>query len=223
VGVAHGSHVDFLIVLADLGGQLGWVFVPAGARGAQTEPQAGLDPSMAPTKITFTDVRVPRSNVVSDHSIPLERVLAIGAVATAAEGLGAASRALDLAVEYSLERRQFGRLIGSFQALQHVLADAHVLRETAWSTILYASAALDESTAGSLEAASIAKAHASRASRDVVEAALQVLGGVAFTWEHDAHLFQRRVLECERRFGDSLHHEGVLADMLLPAPMAVAS
>ena len=144
----------------------------------------------------------------------LARALAIGAVATAAEAVGAASRALDLAVEYALEREQFGRPIARFQALQHVLAEAHVLRETAWSTVLFAAAALDEDLPDALEAAAIAKAHASLAAREVVEAALQVFGGVAFTWEHDVHLFQRRVLECERRFGDTLHHEALLGDGL---------
>jgi alkylation response protein AidB-like acyl-CoA dehydrogenase len=94
------------------------------------------------------------------------------------------------------------------------MADAHVLRETAWSTVLYASAAVDESTAEAEEVAAIAKAHASRAAKDVVEAACQVFGGVAFTWEHDVHLFQRRVLEAERRFGDALHHETVLGNRL---------
>ena len=131
-------------------------------------------------------------------------------MATAAEGIGAASAALDLAIVYAGEREQFGRPIGSFQALKHVIADAHVDREAAWSSVLYAAAALDEGLPDALEAAAIAKAYGARASRRVVEAALQVLGGIAFTWEHDVHLLQRRVLSCERRFGDALQHETAL-------------
>jgi hypothetical protein len=72
-------------------------------------------------------------------------------------------------------------------------------------------AALDERTEDAAEATAIAKASAARAAREVVEAALQVLGGIGFTWEHDLHLLQRRVLECERRFDDALHHERVVA------------
>jgi alkylation response protein AidB-like acyl-CoA dehydrogenase len=158
-------------------------------------------------------VTVPASCVAGGAE--LEEALAIGAVATAAEGVGAAAAVLDLAVVYSQERKQFGREIGRFQALQHVMADAHVARETAWSTVLYAAAALEDGVPDALESAAIAKAHASRAAREAMEAALQVFGGVAFTWEHDSHLFQRRVLECERRYGDPIHHERVLADLLV--------
>jgi alkylation response protein AidB-like acyl-CoA dehydrogenase len=152
-------------------------------------------------------------SVVSGDAIA--HAFAVGAVATAAESVGAASAALDLAVEYAKEREQFGRAIGSFQAVQHILADAHVLRETAWSAALYAAAALDEDAPDAAEATTIAKAYASRAARTVVQNALQVLGGIGFTWEHDLHLFLRRVLACEQRFGDALFHERQLAAALV--------
>ncbi len=172
-------------------------------------PASGVDPAAAVASVTLDGVVVPDGAVLSGEPAAraLDRRFAVGAVATAAEGVGAASAALDLAVEYSRERHQFGRPIGSFQALKHLMADAHVDRESAWSSVLYAAAALDEQVDGGLDAASIAAAHGARASRSVVEAALQVLGGIAFTWEHDVHLLQRRVLSCERRFGDALTHE----------------
>jgi alkylation response protein AidB-like acyl-CoA dehydrogenase len=225
LAVPHAGRADVLAVVAELDGDLAVAFVEPGADGVTVEPEAGIDPATAPALVALTGVRVPASQVVADvnGAGALDRLLAIGAVATAAEGAGAASRALDLAVEYAQEREQFGRPIARFQALQHVMADAHVLRETAWSTILYAAAALEEDMPDALEAAAIAKAHASRASRSVVEAALQVFGGVAFTWEHDVHLFQRRVLECERRFGDAIHHERILADRFVLAPTEVRS
>ena len=88
------------------------------------------------------------------------------------------------------------------------MADAHVDRESAWSSVLYAAAALDERLPDALESAVDRRRLRRRAPRArVVEAALQVLGGIAFTWEHDVHLLQRRVLSCERRFGDALTHE----------------
>jgi acyl-CoA dehydrogenase len=119
-----------------------------------------------------------------------------------------------MAVAYALERQQFGRAIGSFQALRHLLADLHVERASATATVLYAAASLDAELPDALEAAAIAKAHASRAARTIIEGALQALGGIAFTWEHDVHLLQRRVLECERRFGEPLLHEQELGRQL---------
>ena len=98
-----------------------------------------------------------------------------------------------------------------------MLADAHVDREAAWSSVLYAAAALDESLPDADDAAAVACASAARASRAVVESALQVLGGIAFTWEHDVHLLQRRVLSCERRFGDAISYERRIADRLAAA------
>ncbi len=158
-----------------------------------------------------------------DAATALAAAFEVGALATTAEGLGAASAGLDLAIDYAREREQFGRPIGSFQALAHLIADAHVARESAWSSVLYAAAALEERGPDAAVAVAVAKAYGSRASRAVIETALQVLGGIAFTWEHDVHLLQRRVLSCERRFGDALLHEEVVADSFGGALVAVAA
>ena len=104
--------------------------------------------------------------------------------------------------------------VGAVATAAEAVGDAHVLRETAWSAVLYAAAALDEETPDAAEATTIAKAYVSRAARTVVEHALQVFGGIGFTWEHDLHLFLRRVLACEQRFGDALFHERQLAASL---------
>jgi alkylation response protein AidB-like acyl-CoA dehydrogenase len=207
VGVHHARSAGLIAVTALVDGEPGVAFVAP--EQAELVPEPGLDPAAAACRVVLEDA--PAVAVTTDG---LEEALLVGAVATAAEGIGAASRALDMAVTYALERRQFGRPIGSFQALQHVLAEAHVKRETAWATTLYAAASVDEGLPDHAAAVSIAKAHAARASRDVVHAALQVLGGIAFTWEHDVHLLQRRVLECERRYGDALHHEARLGAAL---------
>jgi alkylation response protein AidB-like acyl-CoA dehydrogenase len=216
LGVQHGATVDALAVVATYEGSPAVFFVPAGDPGISVAAEAGLDPASAPATVTLASCAVePGRALVGDHAVAsLEGGFAVGAVATAAEGLGAATAALKLAVAHAKERHQFGRPIGQFQALQHVLADAHVDRESAWSSVLYAAAALEERLPDGREASSIAKAYASSASRTVVEASLQVLGGIAFTWEHDVHLLQRRVLSCERRFGDAISHERLLADRL---------
>jgi alkylation response protein AidB-like acyl-CoA dehydrogenase len=216
LGVQHATTAKAFAVVAEFDGEPGVFFVAADIVGASTVPVNGLDPASAPGIVTIAGVPVQRgcSLAGDDARVALEAAFAVGAVATAAEGAGAASAALDLAVAYAMEREQFGRPIAQFQALQHVLAEAHVDREATWSSILYAAAALEENLPDAAEATAIAKAQAARGTRSVVEAALQVLGGIAFTWEHDVHLLQRRVLACERRFGDAIEHERALGERL---------
>ena len=213
IGVRHGEAVAAYGVVAGLHGEAAFVIVPADRPGIEITPGYGIDPTGCEVRLGLDDVSVGADSVVANPDV-IERAFAVGAVATAAEAVGAASAALELAVAYAKEREQFGRAIGTFQAVQHILADAHVLRETAWSAVLYAAAALDEGAPDAAEASTIAKAYTSRAARTVVQNVLQVLGGIGFTWEHDLHLFLRRVLACEQRFGDALFHERRLAAAL---------
>lgn len=223
--VHHAAVVDVIVVLAELEGAVAAFFVTPGQDGVTVRPQSSIDPSAATHEVEMASVTLGPGQVLAgaEWESAASRAFAIGAVATAADAHGAASRALDLAIEYSKEREQFGRPIGQFQSLQQVMAEAHVTRETAWSTVLYAAAALEEDMPDALQAAVVAKAYVSTAARHVVEAALQVLGGVAFTWEYDAHLFQRRVLSAERRFGDTIQHQSAIATSLLEASAATAS
>ncbi|MEA2303789.1 MAG: hypothetical protein QOH43_1069 [Solirubrobacteraceae bacterium] len=216
LAVRHAGAVDLLAVVADTQAGIAVAFVPPAAPGVTVEPGPGLDPASAVCRVVFDGAPVAEDAVLGGPAArdQLDAALAVGTIATAAEGLGAASRALTMAVDYAQDRRQFGRPIGSFQALQHLMAEAHVEREVAWATVLGAAGELDAQAAGAEAAVSLAKALASRASRAVVEASLQVHGGIAFTWEHDVHLLQRRVLECERRFGDAIHHERIQGELI---------
>jgi len=98
--------------------------------------------------------------------------------------------------------------------LRHLLADMHVRQSSAWSTVLYAAAALDDDLPDALPTAAVAKAYVARAAREVAHGALQVFGGVAFTEEHPAHRFLRRIVVREQQFGDAAHHERALGKML---------
>ena len=138
------------------------------------------------------------------------------ALLAAAEAVGAAGRMLDDACATPAERRQFGRTIGSFQALRHLLADMYVRQASSWSSVLYAAAALDEDAAEAQRTASIAKAYVSRAAREVAHGAMQVFGGIAVTAEHPAHRFLRRIVVREQQFGDAAHHERALGRALAP-------
>jgi alkylation response protein AidB-like acyl-CoA dehydrogenase len=209
IGVPHGGCAHAFGVTAMLDGESAFFIVRASE--ADVNEEESLDPTSASARVVFDHAAAEVACVNADV---IRRAFAVGSVATAAEATGAASAALELAIAYALEREQFGRPIGSFQAVQHILAEAHVLRESSWSSVLYAAGALDEDLPEADEATTIAKAWVSRSAREVVEAALQVLGGIGFTWEHDLHLFLRRVLACEQRFGGAAHHEERLSDLL---------
>jgi alkylation response protein AidB-like acyl-CoA dehydrogenase len=144
----------------------------------------------------------------------LARLMAIGALLAAAESVGAAGRMLNDACTYAAERRQFGRTIGSYQALRHILADMYVRQASAWSTVLYAAAALDDDLAEAHQTAAVAKAYVARAAREVAHGAVQIFGGIAFTQEHIAHRFLRRIVVREQQFGDAGHHERELGRAL---------
>ena len=161
--------------------------------------------------VTFAGVE---PSVVEATPGVLARLTAIGALLAAAESVGAAGRMLDDARAYAAERRQFGRTIGSYQALRHILADMYVRQASAWSTVLYAAAALDDELPDAQRTAAVAKAYVARAAREVAHGALQVFGGIAFTEEHQAHRFLRRIVVREQQFGDAAHHERELGRAL---------
>ena len=144
------------------------------------------------------------------------RVEALALTAIAADLVGVMQGALDEAVRYAGERIQFGVKIGSFQAVQHMLADALVRVEGARSCLWHAAWAVDHLPVNeAMLAARTAKAYASAAGRDVVETAMQVHGGISITWEHLAHLRLRRTLLNRRLFGDESDHYPAIAQLRL--------
>lgn len=151
--------------------------------------------------------------------IPLDRWMSVQAMAltaVAADLVGIMAGALDDAVRYAGERVQFGVKIGTFQAVQHLLADSLVRVEGARSCVWHAAWAVDHLPPDqALLAARTAKAYASASGRDVVETAMQVLGGISITWEHAAHLRLRRTLLNRRLFGDESTQYAAIADMRL--------
>ncbi|MCP9948771.1 acyl-CoA dehydrogenase family protein [Actinomadura madurae] len=141
----------------------------------------------------------------------LLRALDVAAVVLAAEELGGAQKALDMTVEYVKVRRQFGRPIGSFQAIKHRCADMFVLVESARSAVLNAAAAADEGPGELPAAAALAKAYCSDAYFHTAGEAIQLHGGIGFTWEHDAHLYFKRAQGSRQLFGAPDRHRERLA------------
>jgi alkylation response protein AidB-like acyl-CoA dehydrogenase len=139
-----------------------------------------------------------------------------GATFTAADLLGGASRALEMAVEYAKDREQFGRPIGSFQAVKHRCADMLVDVEGMRSAVYWAAWCLSADDADASVAASTAKVWCADASKRVMSSALQVHGGIGFTWEHDLHFFLKRAQLDQLAFGDASFHRRRLTELLRP-------
>ena len=188
--------------------------VRVGQPGVALEPEPTLDPSLRPATVRLDGATGEHVLRGSAAAAAVDQVAATAAVLAAAEAVGAAASVLALARDYAADRRQFGHPIGSFQAVRHLLADMVVLTESSWSSVLYAAASLDEREPDSLRTASVAKAWTSRATLDVAHGALQVFGGVAFTAEHSAHRYLRRIASLGDRYGSAADHERLLGRSL---------
>jgi alkylation response protein AidB-like acyl-CoA dehydrogenase len=147
--------------------------------------------------------------LAGDPGPALDRI----AVALAAELVGVAQRALEMAVDYARERKQFGRPIGSYQAVSHACAQMLLEVESARSTTLYAAWTAEAEPESLSLAASMAKAYASDAGWRVTAASLQVHGGIGFTWEHDLHFFLKRARTDGQLFGSANQHRERVAEL----------
>jgi alkylation response protein AidB-like acyl-CoA dehydrogenase len=180
------------------------------------EPSSAREPAMDITReVGWLDPSA-GAGVVLGGPDAVEAFVNRGAVAYAAELLGASQRLLDMAVEYAKDRVQFDKPIGSFQAVKHRLADMLVDVEGMRSAVYYAAWCLSAGHRDTSVAASTAKAWCSDASRRVAGSALQVHGGIGFTWEHDVHLYLKRGQLDQLAFGDAVTHQTRLTDLLRP-------
>lgn len=199
-GTAHyvldGTIADTLIVLTDSG-----LFeVDPSAAGVERRRMAAMDPSRALSEITFTGAAAQRLGT-ADPAAVAGRLRQIAWAALAAEQVGAAEYCLEATVEYTKSRVQFGRVIGSFQALKHRMADMYVLAESAKSTALTAAIALAEESPSAAEDVWVARRQCTEAFSTIAAETIQLHGGIAITWEHDAHLYFKRAHSDAHLFG----------------------
>jgi len=184
--------------------------VAADAPGVSVRPARGLDLTRRVATVTFDGTPAGPGLGLADGA--LRRALAVGATLAVADALGAAERLLELTVDYVGQRIAFGRPIGSYQAVKHKCADMLCWVDGTRVAVDAAAAALDGPDADAADAAvSVAKAYGADACARVAGEALQLHGGVAFTWEHDLHLLLRRIKADEVLFGDIARHERRLA------------
>ena len=217
--VLDGSQADLLLVPAgtESGSAL---FAVDAARGLSRRPMRTLDPSRRQARLDFAATPGRLAGAVGAGAHAVREGLAHATIALAAEQVGGAERCLEEAVEYAGMRRQFGRPIGSFQAIKHKCADLLILVESARSAARYAASV--SSGPGTDEdlysAAALAGAYCSTAYFTVAAENIQIHGGIGFTWEHHAHLYFRRAKASEVMFGTPAEHRAVLARHLgLPA------
>ncbi len=198
--VIHADTADLLLVLARSPGSAGddglsVVVIAADSPGVTITPHVMLDLTRPMSRLRLDAVAVTGDALLGVHGsagAAVRNALQRAQVALAAEALGGAERVLEMSVEYVKQREQFGRPVGSFQAIKHRLADMMVEVEAARSASWYAACVADEKAAELAEAAAIAKSYCCDAFYDCAANAIQLHGGVGFTWEHEAHLYFKR-------------------------------
>ena len=191
--------------------------VPADADGVSIELQDTMDQTRKMAEIVYNNVRVGNDALLGAEGEAwpvISHVLRLGAVALAAEQVGGAQRVMEMAVEYAKVRTQFGRPIGSFQAIKHKCADMLVAVESAKSAAYYAGWAAAEDNDELPTVAALAKSYCSEAYFSAAAENIQIHGGIGFTWEHDAHLYFKRAKSSELLFGDPAYHRTILADAI---------
>ncbi|MEU7074603.1 acyl-CoA dehydrogenase family protein [Streptomyces narbonensis] len=214
--VLDGAASDVLLVAARTATGVSLFEVPGGGPGVDRAPAVTMDASRGQARLTFAGAEGRLVGVDGDGERVLRHVLDLACAALAAEQVGAAARCLEITVAYAGERVQFGRPIGSFQAVKHRLADAYVLVESARSVALGASftAAAGAGSAEAARSAAAAKSACSEAFSVVAGEMIQLHGGIGITWEHDAHRYFKRAHGSSRLFGPPAWHRARLADGL---------
>jgi len=205
--VSDAAIADFLLVVA----RNGVFVVDSKARGLKISPMSAMD-------LTRKLYVVELSNTPAEEIGPataLPRAFDVATAALAAELVGGMQRSLEITVEYAKTRKQFGKPIGMFQAVQHQCADMYLETESSRSAVYYAGWALQENSPDAAAAVSVAKMYASDAGRTVGNRGIQIHGGMGFTWENDLHLYYRRAKASETAFGDATYHRERIASMVI--------
>jgi alkylation response protein AidB-like acyl-CoA dehydrogenase len=212
--VMDAASADFLLVATADGRRH---LVERGAPGITVTPATSIDLTRRLYSVRFEGVRVALGDSMPGEEADYYPVFHRVCVALAAESTGIAQRTMEMAVAYAKDRQQFGRPIGSYQAVSHRCAQMLLETENSRSVVYGAAWAADAEPESLPRAASMAKAYASDAGWRVPDASLQVHGGIGFTWEHDLHFFLKRGRANAAMFGDARWHRERVADAILAA------
>jgi alkylation response protein AidB-like acyl-CoA dehydrogenase len=206
IAVPDAGTADLLVISGADGRHF---LVQPDQTGVEITAQQSLDPTRKLFSVELTDAPAQGLQASPDIAPAYATII----TALAAENVGIAQRALEMAVAYAKDRKQFGRPIGSYQAVSHRCAQMFLEVEGARSLCYWAGWTLDNDPDTALRAASMAKAYASDAGYRVTASALQVHGGIGFSWEHDLHFFFKRARANGHAFGDARWHRDRVAEL----------
>jgi alkylation response protein AidB-like acyl-CoA dehydrogenase len=220
--VPDAHTADLLVVAGRAPGSRGaegvtLFLVDARAPGVTTTLLKTMDQTRKLCEVAFRDVAVPADGVLGTPGEGwrlLDRIVDRGKVGLSAEMCGGAQKVLDMSVEYAKVREQFGRPIGSFQAIQHKCANMLVEVESSKSATYYAAWAVANDVPEAPLAAAMAKAYTSDAYRHTAGEGIQIHGGIGFTWEHDMHIYFKRAKSSEVTFGDATWNRELVAQLI---------
>jgi|SRR5579883_665533 alkylation response protein AidB-like acyl-CoA dehydrogenase len=210
--VTDAAIADVIVVAARDHGELA-LYLVDGKSAAKT-PMPAVDLTRRIYKVSFNGggELLARGDAARKA---LDQALDIATVALCAEMTGGMQRTMEIAVEYAKTRKQFGKPIGQYQAVQHQCADMFLWTESSRSAAYFAAYALDSAIPEARSAVSVAKVYASDACRETGNRGVQVQGGMGFTWENDTHLFYRRAKASEIAFGDATYHRERIARLVI--------
>jgi len=217
--VIDGHTANLIVVVARLEGTsdddgIGFFAVDGDASGVTRTALATMDQTRKQARLDFSGVAAKPLGSPGSAWPAMSKTLDQAAVCLCNEMVGGGQFVLDMSVEYAKERVQFGRPIGSFQAIKHKCADMLLEVESAKSAAYYASWAATEDNEELPVVASLAKAYCSDAYFHAAAENIQIHGGIGFTWEHDAHLYFKRAKSSEILLGDATYHRELLAQRI---------
>jgi len=216
--VSDAGAVDYIVTAARAGTDLLLAVVDSRAPGLTIKLLPSIDATRHLYEVTYNEVEVPSSAVLARGEAAraaLEHALDVATVALAAEMVGGMQWMLDSTIEYAKTRKQFGKPIGQFQAIQHHCANILLLTESARSAVYYAAWLLGNDAKQAPVAVSVAKSYASDAYREVGNLGIQVHGGIGFTWDEPMHFYYKRAKASELMFGDAIYHRERIARLVI--------
>jgi alkylation response protein AidB-like acyl-CoA dehydrogenase len=224
--VPHAAAADLVLLVARFGagGPLGLVLMENGRDGVSVREHSTLDPSSRFHELTLEAVPIVRDDIIGGEPSPaaVDRLFDTSGGVAAVILTGIAGKVLDDAVAYAKQRTQFGKPIGSFQAIKHRCADMAVAIDASRSAAYYAAWALAEESPDRAKAVSMAKSYCGEAARFVCNEGIQIHGGIGFTWDLGLHFYLRRARMLESSYGDAAYHRervltATLAELDIPA------
>jgi alkylation response protein AidB-like acyl-CoA dehydrogenase len=207
--VEAGADADSLLVSATSHGAPLQFLVDRATDGIRVERLESLDLVRRFARVEFDDVRVPRRAMVgdaADAALDIERQLQLAAVVQCAESVGAADAAFRMTLDWAFNRYTFGRPLASYQAIKHRFADMKMWLEASHAITAEAARGVQEEGASAAETASVAKAYVGEYLPELIQDCVQIHGGIGVTYEHDIHLYLRRVTVNRLTFGTPAEH-----------------